>query len=78
MRHVGRALAISWESFIVGFLYYVLLTAAVLGGADLGLRWMALAYLLPAAGYLGSLLRRGFHASVAASRATSAPGLALH
>ncbi len=58
MRRFGRAFGFGWNAFVAGFLYYVGLTAVVLGSADLDLRWMVAVYAAPAALYLGALLRR--------------------
>ncbi len=59
------AVSIPWTAFVGVFLYYTALTLAVLGGADLSARMVALAYLLPVLFYLVLLTTRALRALAA-------------
>ncbi len=61
-RSLVSAVSVPWNVFVGVFIYYVLLTMLAIGVADLATAFMAVAYLLPLAGYLGLLTTRGVHA----------------
>ncbi len=56
------AVSVPWNAFVAAFLYFVLLTAAVIGGADFAPLVMAVAYLLPVSLYAVVLASRALHA----------------
>jgi len=59
------AFVVPWNGFVAAFLYFVLLTAAVIGGADFSRLVMAVAYLLPVSLYAVVLASRALHALAA-------------
>ncbi len=59
------ALLVPWDAFVAAFLYYTLLTLLAIGVADLPNLFVAVAYLLPPAAYLGLLIVRAVHALAA-------------
>ncbi len=59
---IGRSLALPWNGFVALFVYVTLLTATVIGGADLSVPAMLAAYLLPVAVYAAILVSRAVHA----------------
>ncbi len=61
-RNVVAAVSVPWSLFVAAFLYFVLLSAAVIGGADFSATTMAVAYFLPVVAYAGILLSRAVHA----------------
>jgi predicted benzoate:H+ symporter BenE len=61
-RTVVAAVSVPWDAFVGAFLYFTLLTAAVIGGADFSRLVMAVAYLLPVSLYASVLVSRGLHA----------------
>ncbi len=68
------AVAVPWNAFVAAFLYFTLLTAATLGGADFSRLTMAVAYLLPVSLYAAMLVSRALHAlSTVAVRIDHAP-----
>jgi len=56
------AVVVPWNAFVAAFLYFTLLTAAVIGGADISRLVMAVAYLLPLSLYTSLLVSRALHA----------------
>jgi len=65
VRAVVAAFSLPWNAFVATFLYYVLLTLAVIGDAGFSPLVMAVAYLVPVVCYVAMLLNRGIHALVA-------------
>jgi hypothetical protein len=59
------ALMVPWNAFVAAFLYYTLLTLLAIGVADLPNLFVAVAYLLPPAAYLGLLATRAVNALAA-------------
>jgi len=59
------AVSVPWNAFVAAFLYFTLLTAAVIGGADFSFLVMAFAYLLPVSLYAAVLASRALHALAA-------------
>ncbi len=74
IHRVGRFLDPGWSRFVGAFLYYALLTALVLGGADFGLPAMAAAYGLPPLLYLGLIAQRATQRLQRAVPTLIAPG----
>jgi hypothetical protein len=68
-RPVGAALlhglVVPWDGFVVAFLYYVGLTLLAIGVANLPGLFIAVAYLLPVAAYIGLLVMRAVRALAA-------------
>jgi len=56
------AFVVPWNAFVAAFLYFTLVTAAVIGGADISRLAMAVAYLLPFSLYASVLVSRALHA----------------
>jgi hypothetical protein len=56
------AVAVPWNAFVAAFLYFTLLTAATIGGADFSRLTMAVVYLLPFSLYAAMLVSRALHA----------------
>jgi predicted benzoate:H+ symporter BenE len=56
------AVSVPWNAFVGAFLYFTVLTAVVIGGADFSRLVMAVAYLLPVSLYASLLVSRGLHA----------------
>ncbi len=61
-RNIAAAVSVPWNLFVAAFLYFVLLTAAVIGGADFSATTMMVAYLLPVGAYAAILVSRAVHA----------------
>ena len=65
MKKLGRGLvaglALPWNAFVVTFVYFTVLSASVIGGADFAAPVMVALYLLPVAGYVALLLTRAVH-----------------
>jgi hypothetical protein len=59
------AVMVPWNAFVAAFLYYTVLTLLVLGIANLAGLFMAVAYLLPVALYVGLLGLRAVRALAA-------------
>ena len=55
---IGAWLAMPWAGFVTAFLYYVALTAAVLGGASPAMPVMAAAYAVPLLAYMVAIAGR--------------------
>jgi hypothetical protein len=64
-RSLVSAVSVPWNAFVGVFIYYVLLTLLAIGVADLAQVFMAVAYLLPPAAYLGVIVARGVRALAA-------------
>ncbi len=60
-----HALLVPWDAFVVAFLYYVGLTVLAIGVANLPGLFVAVAYLLPVAAYVGLLVVRAMRALAA-------------
>jgi hypothetical protein len=56
------AVSVPWNAFVGAFLYFTLVTAAVIGGADFSRLVMAVVYLLPVSLYAAVLVSRALHA----------------
>ena len=56
------AFAIPWNAFVVGFLYFTLLTLVALGGVNESALAMVISYGLPVAVYVSWLISRAVHA----------------
>ena len=61
-RRLASGVSLPWSAFVAVFLYFTVVTACVIGGADFTPPVMAVAYLLPASLYLGILASRAVHA----------------
>ena len=59
---VSAAVGLPWNAFVAVFVYFTVLSAAVIGGADFATPVMAVAYLLPLSLYVGVLASRAVHA----------------
>jgi hypothetical protein len=62
LQNIGNALALPWDLFVAAFVYYTLLTALVLGVADLAVAFVAVAYLAPVAVGAAILVARALRA----------------
>jgi hypothetical protein len=66
MGKLGRnfvvAVSVPWNGFVGAFLYFTVLSIAVIGGVDFSPLVMAVAYLLPVSLYASLLVSRGLHA----------------
>jgi predicted benzoate:H+ symporter BenE len=56
------AISVPWNAFVGAFLYFTVLTAVVISGADISRLVMAVAYLLPLSLYASVLVSRALHA----------------
>ena len=59
---LASGLSLPWNAFVAVFVYFTVLTAAVIGSADFSTLIMAVAYLLPVGLYAGVLASRAVHA----------------